>query len=256
MFPDRSRVACARAGAPGPRLSLLLLGLATCTAGCSSLGLPFGQRTAAPAVVAAPAVEAASPASTDESATATETATLMPGERADAGQGADSVLQPTAPKRYTVKRGDTLWGLANLFLRDPWLWPEIWYVNPQVANPHLIYPGDVLALAHGADGRPQIRVVQEGVARLNPRLRASTGDAPIATIPDEAIAAFLLHPSVLTSEQLRTAPHIVAFRDSHDGGGTGDEIYVSHLDAPKDARFSVVHVEDRLKDPETGAFLG
>ena len=56
----------------------------------------------------------------------------------------------TLRRATSVKRGDTLWGIASMFLRDPWLWPEVWYINPQVANPHLIYPGDTLALAYGA----------------------------------------------------------------------------------------------------------
>src|SRR5688572_2732674 len=71
---------------------------------------------------------------------------------------AGPVLTDSAPQRYTVRSGDTLWSIASMYLRDPWLWPEIWYVNPQVENPHLIYPGDVLVLAYGADGRPQLSV--------------------------------------------------------------------------------------------------
>ena len=56
------------------------------------------------------------------------------------------------PDRYIVKEGDTLWDIASVFLRDPWYWPEVWYVNPQVENPHLIYPGDELSLVW-MDGR-------------------------------------------------------------------------------------------------------
>ncbi len=104
-----------------------------------------------------------------------------------------------------MKRGDTLWGIASMFLRDPWLWPEVWYINPQVANPHLIYPGDTLALAYGKDGKPQIRLEQGGAARLDPRLRSSPLDGAIPTIPYTAIAAFLSRPSVLTNEQVRNA---------------------------------------------------
>ena len=91
------------------------------------------------------------------------------------------------PDRYTVQKGDTLWGISSTFLRDPWLWPEVWYINPQVANPHLIYPGDTLALAFGKDGRPIIRLEQGGAARLDPRLRSSPLDGAIPTIPYSAI---------------------------------------------------------------------
>jgi LysM repeat protein len=166
------------------------------------------------------------------------------------------LLQPTAPKSYTVQRGDTLWDIASTFLRDPWYWPEVWYINPQVENPHLIYPGDVLALAFGADGRPQIRLQSGGPARLNPRLRTSPLEGPIQTIPYSAIASFLSRPSVLTADEVRRAPHVVALRDHHMMGGTGHEIYVSNLDAVQNARYSVVHVGEPLRDPDDGDLLG
>jgi hypothetical protein len=70
------------------------------------------------------------------------------------------MVNPTAPMHYTVKKGDTLWGIASMYLKDPWLWPEVWIINPQIPNPHLIYPGDQLALAYGADGRPHVSVEQ------------------------------------------------------------------------------------------------
>jgi hypothetical protein len=64
-----------------------------------------------------------------------------------------SPIRPGVPERYTVKKGDTLWGISTHFLKDPWLWPQIWYVNPAIRNPHLIYPGDVIALSW-VNGKP------------------------------------------------------------------------------------------------------
>jgi len=69
-------------------------------------------------------------------------------------------LAENAPDSYVVKRGDTLWGIAKVFLRDPWYWPEIWQVNPQVQNPHLIYPGDTLRLVY-INGQPQLVIISE-----------------------------------------------------------------------------------------------
>ena len=154
------------------------------------------------------------------------------------------LIRPDAPMNYTVKRGDTLWDISAVFLKDPWFWPEIWQINPQVENPHLIYPGDVLSLAYGADGDAHVSISQYSGARLSPRLRSEQLDGPIDTIPFSAIAAFLSKPSVLTREQALRAPHILAFRDHHMIGGTGHEIYVKDLNAPLNQRFTVMHVGD------------
>ena len=141
------------------------------------------------------------------------------------------LIRPDAPMNYTVKRGDTLWDIAAVFLKDPWFWPEIWQINPQVENPHLIYPGDVLSLAYGANGSASVSISQYSGARLQPRLRSEGLDGPIDTIPFSAIAAFLTRPSMLTEEQALAAPHILAFRDHHMIGGTGHEFYVRNLNA-------------------------
>ena len=161
-------------------------------------GCSWFHHRSEPAVAAMPSSpqvpdsEAAPPV---DEMTATEAATRGAGASPSAESAAPAadatMINPNAPKSYTVKRGDTLWGIASTFLRDPWLWPEVWYINPQVANPHLIYPGDTLALAFGRDGKPIIRLEQGGAARLDPRLRSSPLDGAIPTIPYSARAAFL-----------------------------------------------------------------
>src|SRR5438045_6485750 len=169
----------------GARLAAGLLIVAITVCGCSHL-----RRTPAQASAPAPVTQAAGEARAvpaEPEMTATEAAISAAGAGAAAAPAAPvetgPALKPGAPKHYTVKRGDTLWGIATMYLRDPWLWPEVWYVNPQVENPHLIYPGDVLALAYGADGKAQIRLERGGAARLNPRRRSSHLDGPIPTLP-------------------------------------------------------------------------
>ncbi len=157
---------------------------------------------------------------------------------------------------YSVKRGDTLWDISAVFLKDPWFWPEIWQINPQVENPHLIYPGDVLSLAVGAGGDAHVFISQYSGARLQPRLRSEDLEGPIDTMAFAAIAAFLSKPSVVTEEQVLRSPHIVAFRDGHMVGGEGHEAYVRNLDAPVNQRFSVMHVGEPIVDFETNDLVG
>ncbi len=113
---------------------------------------------------------------------------------------------PTAiPDRYVVVKGDTLWDISGKFLRDPWLWPEIWYVNPQVENPHLIYPGDILTLVW-VDGRPQLRLQRGDTVKLSPQVRSSPLEDAITMLPFEAIAGFLARPDMISKEERKNAP--------------------------------------------------
>lgn len=241
----------------GTRVAAGLLVLSVTVSGCSWRHSRENDTVAPPP--AASVSQGAQTSAAPEDLTATEAAIQASpsNEVTSSGPPPDaSIINPSAPKSYVVKRGDTLWGISSMFLRDPWLWPEVWYINPQVANPHLIYPGDTLALAYGADGRPQIRLQQGGAARLDPRLRSNPLDGAIPTIPYAAIAAFLSRPSILTPDQVKNSPYVLAFRDSHEVGGTGNEIYIRKLNAPERARFSVVHIGDPLRDPDDGAVVG
>jgi len=244
----------------GPRHAAGLLALLVTLSGCSFFHHRDSESTASGLPPpAAQATGEGGAAAADQTATEAAIAGLpaQSEQAAPAPTQPSSIFNPTAPKSYTVKRGDTLWGIASMFLRDPWLWPEVWYINPKVANPHLIYPGDVLALAYGADGQPQgVRLVEGGAARLDLRLRSSPLEAAITTIPYTAISAFLSRPTVVTKDQLKAAPYVLAFREEHVVGGSGHEIYVSDLKAAENERFTVVHVGDELRDPDDGKVLG
>jgi len=174
----------------------------------------------------------------------------------DAGGTASPVANPTAPMHYTVKKGDTLWGIASMYLKDPWLWPEVWIINPQVPNPHLIYPGDKLALAYGAGGRMEVRLEEAGLTRLDPRLRSDPLANAIPTIPYSAIAAFLSRPTLMSEDEIRHAPYVLAFRDMHQVAGNDVDVYIRNLKAAENSRFAIMHVSNRLVDPDDGKVLG
>ncbi len=165
-------------------------------------------------------------------------------------------MAPNAPERYVVQKGDTLWDISAKFLTDPWYWPEIWHINPQVANPHLIYPGDELALTW-VDGRPQVTIASGGATRLSPQVRESPLSEAIHAIPYERIAAFMQRPAVLTQDEVDGAPYVVRARDERLISAVGNDIYVRRLsDAAMGGRYSVYHVGDEMKDPDDGDVLG
>ncbi|HEX7079796.1 MAG TPA: LysM domain-containing protein [Gammaproteobacteria bacterium] len=167
------------------------------------------------------------------------------------------VLNPRHPESYVVQRGDTLWDIAALFLRDPWYWPEIWQINPQVENPHLIYPGDVLSLAY-VDGRPVIQLERASAndVRLSPRVRSEPIEEAIPTIPFEAVRAFLSRPAVLDPDELDTLPYIVA-QEKGLMGSAGRSVYVRGTDdAEVGSVYDLVHLGDPLIDPDDDEVVG
>lgn len=160
------------------------------------------------------------------------------------------------PDQYTVKEGDTLWDIAAVFLRDPWYWPEVWFVNLQVENPHLIYPGDVLSLVN-MDGRQRIVNSPVSAYRLSPQARATPLDEAVDSIPYEQISAFLSKGMVLEQSQIKRLAYILDVRGEHLIGAAGNEIYVRGGEAaPTGTRYSVVHVGDELVDPDDGKVVG
>jgi len=187
---------------------------------------------------------------------------ITPAQRATAQQVAQagvplSELAPNAPDSHTVVRGDTLWDISKLFLKSPWRWPELWGMNlEQIRNPHLIYPGDVLRLVFTADGRPQVRVERGNTVVLNPQVRTSPLDQSIPPIPYEIVAAFMSKPTVLDKDEAAKLPYVVAHRDNRVIGGMGDTVYGRRVDQPTGARYAVVHLGEKLKDPDDGDVLG
>jgi hypothetical protein len=173
----------------------------------------------------------------------------------------DVRLQDDAPLRYTVKKGDTLWGISKKFLKDPYQWPEVWTPNnTKVTNPHLIYPGQELLLVY-KNRRPQIvpsgNLAAAGTTeKLSPQMRESSLEEAIPAIPIEAIREFLRGPRVISSDELNAAPYIVDFNEPVIEGSEGLSAYIKNIRQPVLSGYAVVRRGQKYRDPETGELLG
>ena len=195
----------------------------------------------------------------------------------------EEALDPDAPERYTVVRGDTLWDISDRFLKEPWLWPTIWKYNPQIANPHLIYPGDELALEY-VDGQPTLVLTRNGkvvvpglgaasgvgpngepllgaanrddVTRLSPRIRSESLDDAVPTIPGDTIRQFLVHPRVVDLETIERAPYVVGNYDGRLISATGHQIYARGDISREQTRYGIYRRSKPLVDPIGGDTLG
>ncbi|MGK0297452.1 MAG: hypothetical protein ACI9XC_001055 [Gammaproteobacteria bacterium] len=149
--------------------------------------------------------------------------------------GAQTVqVNPDHPDQYTVQEGDTLWDISGEFLVDPWRWPEIWQVNSQINDPHLIYPGDVIRLSY--DGESPILTVNRAsnggrFVKLSPSIRENERDRAIYTIPIDVIRQFLTRPLTIGENEMDDWPYIVSSYEQHLVASPGVEIYVRGLDA-------------------------
>lgn len=189
-----------------------------------------------------------------------------------------SDLAPGAPASYTIKRGDTLWYVATLYLKSPWRWPELWGMNrAQIHNPHLIYPGQTLVLVKTADGRAQLVLAggaptaKEAEApaaapppppapaeppapteKLTPRVRdlGVEAAAAIPSIPNNLIEPFLSQPIVVSASELESFPRIVATPEDRVFLGVGDIAYARGIGNDAIQTYHVFRPAEALFDPD------
>lgn len=176
-------------------------------------------------------------------------------------QSAGNVLQlaENAPDQHVVVRGDTLWGIAGLFLKDPWRWPEIWHLNTeQIKNPHWIYPGQIVWLDRSGE-RPQLRLgtplATNGSSKLEPQVRSQDNTQAIASIPQHIIEPFLAQPLIVEADQLEASPRIVATQEDRVVVGAGDLAYATGVNIQLPL-WLVYRPGKALVDPENGQLLG
>ncbi|MCK5902966.1 MAG: LysM peptidoglycan-binding domain-containing protein [Cocleimonas sp.] len=162
-------------------------------------------------------------------------------------------IKSDAPIRYKVKKGDTLWGISNKFLKDPWFWPEIWDKNQKIKNPHLIFPNDVLYIYQS-----RRKVTRGGRIEeiLVPQIRVERSDKKMGE-PIAALAPFLAWPRVLAKDMIDKAPYIVDGKNDHLLISNGQTVYIKNLNNRREAQsYSVFHTEKKLYDPQTKELLG
>lgn len=164
-------------------------------------------------------------------------------------------LREDAPQTYVVKRGDTLWGIAGVFLEQPWRWPELWDVNPQIDNPHLIYPGDELYLTW-VDGQPRLRLRRGRDVKLHPEMRISELDLAIPAIPLDEIGPFLKRHRILEAGALSGSPYVVAGDQGHLLSAPGDRIFSRGQFREGERAYGIFRSGEAYRDPLTGEVLG
>lgn len=163
-------------------------------------------------------------------------------------------LNEDVPETYIVKKGDTLWGISGMYLREPWLWPELWDVNPQIDNPHLIFPGDELYLVW-IDGQPRLRL-RRGDLKLEPSMRVSALDLAIPAIPLDDIEPFLLHHRVVGAEDMNDSAYLVAGAQRHLLSAPGDRVFGRGYFPENERAYGIYRAGDIYRDPITDELLG
>ena len=175
----------------------------------------------------------------------------------------DALLKTGHPDEYTVKKGDTLWDISGTFLNSPWLWPEIWHVNPQIENPHLIFPGDLIKLVY-LDGQPRLTVERTlkmvpgagGTTKLSPSIRVQQTEDAISAIPLDKIEVFLSRSRIVEPGELESGPYLLAGQQQHVIVGAGDRAYARGVFDAQYSNYSVYRKGEAFKDPITKELLG
>jgi len=166
-------------------------------------------------------------------------------------------INDDAPKTHVVVKGDTLWDISAIFLEQPWLWPKLWRLNPEINNPHLIYPGDIITLMFDENGVP-ILVLEPVKAsyKWSPKIRQKNKDSSaIRLLPLEVIAPFIKYDHLFSAEQLEKSPHVIGSDEGYKSSINGFKVYVNKdLDLAK--TYAIYNKGEEVIDPETEKSLG
>lgn len=164
-------------------------------------------------------------------------------------------VRPNAPERYTVKQGDTLWGISGKYLYSPWQWSRLWDANrDQIHNPDLIYPDQVLVLRH-VDGEPRLGLEQTDgipVVKMSPDKEVSGYGIPAIDVNFYRI--FMRHPQIVSRKETAAAPRLLSGPEGRLLYTKGTRVYTKGLKEP--GRYLTYRINKNITDPDTGKFLG
>ncbi len=153
----------------------------------------------------------------------------------------DVSVRSDHPDEYVVVKGDTLWDISGKFLEQPWQWPAIWHSNPQIENPHLIYPGDHISLIY-VDGKPQLVINDDKTTvRMSPGAHPLQRDA-IQPVEWDAIKQFVTNARVLLPGTFSDLPYVVANENERVMATVKDLTYVRGIDGRVGEEFAIVRL--------------
>ncbi|MDG1752691.1 MAG: LysM domain-containing protein [Thalassotalea sp.] len=164
-------------------------------------------------------------------------------------------LAQNAPKSYVVKKGDTLWDISAKFLQQPWLWPKLWRINPEIENPHLIYPGEALNLVFDEHGQPML-VKGKPAMKWSPKVRTSLKDQnPVETISLNVLSPFVKYDTVLSEADLESGPYILGSDEGYKSSVDGVKLYVNG-DLSVGKSYGVYQKAEAIISPTTEQVIG
>ena len=163
-------------------------------------------------------------------------------------------LKENHPQTYVVKKGDTLWDISAHFLKSPWLWPRLWQANPQVKNPHLIYPGDLVDSHPGWMVSPVWFANQLSSCRRPWRVEPKA--SPIPVLSFDEIGPFLTSNHVFEADvDLDKLPYVLGENENSIAMQEGQTLFVRGALQPG-VSYAIYRPGELYKDRVTKEALG
>jgi hypothetical protein len=175
----------------------------------------------------------------------------------DSDEPTDQTVQlhagPT-PELHVVRSGDTLWDICWYYFNDPWQWPKIWSYNPQITNPHWIYPGDLVRLI--PKGMMTETTVPTDVETKPAEPEPSLNSEPT---PAKTFGVELKQTAFIDQAELDTPILIDGSVEAKSLLAAGDTVYLSYPQGkpPKvGEKYSIYTIGNSVEHPKTHGKVG